>query len=332
MPTFRAIRHDCDGGARMLAMAADDLTEEGVVVAVEFSAIGRGDALLTSGLLQQDVPRVILGMDLAGTVLASPDARWGPGDAVLATDHRLGRTHHGGWAERARVPGAWLLAQPRGISPRSAMAIGTAALAAMQAVIALKDHGVAPEAGPVIVTGAAGGVGSLAIVALKDAGFAVTAATGRPHLEGYLRALGATDVISRQTLQPPAVLSSEQWAGAVDSPGGDVLAALIATTSRSGVVAVIGDVSGATMAGNVVILTDRRLTLVGIDAVGPGRSRRLDAWERWASLLTRSPAPALELLVTIVALEHAIKASRALRAGRAPRSRGHRPETQCARP
>jgi len=315
MTCFRAIRLPPAGKdgvqAELVEMPEADLGSGDVDVAVTFSAVDRADALAACGQLPRPAG-LVLGCSLAGLVVRSSHPRWREGDLVIATGHGLGLTQHGGWAERACLPGDWLMPQPDGLTSFQAMTVGSAGLAAMQAALALDYHGVLPEAGPVLVTGATGGVGSLAIIALAAFGFEVTAATGRPEYAGYLRTLGASGVIERQSLTLLRELATERWGAAVDCLGGEVLATLLGTTRRGGAVAAVGDVAGRQLTTELVPFTQRAVALLGIDMLYASRSRREEAWHCWGE----HAGDKLDLLASTISLEETLIAANAVLSGR----------------
>jgi putative YhdH/YhfP family quinone oxidoreductase len=252
--TFRAFRLTETNGAihaRFVDCTLDDLDPGDVVVRVAFSDVNYKDALAATGtgrILRRT--SCIGGIDFAGTVESSADPRFSPGDAVLATGHDLGVSHHGGYAEYARVPGDWLVPLPPGLSLWEAMACGTAGFTAALAVIRMERNGLTPASGPVIVSGATGGVGSMAVAALARLGYGVTALTGKAAEAAYLRTLGAADVLLRRDLDLTRIkpLGRATWAGAVDNLGGDVLAWMASTMKVNGVVASIGLAQSADLA------------------------------------------------------------------------------------
>jgi acrylyl-CoA reductase (NADPH) len=224
---------------------------------------------------------MIAGIDLAGTVESSSNPDWKPGDKVVLNGWGLGETHLGGYAQKARVKGEWLVRLPRTISARDAMAIGTAGYTAMLAVMALERHGVTPATGPVVVTGAAGGVGSVAVAILAKLGFQVTASTGRPEEADYLKGLGATEVIERKELSgTPRPLSKERWAGGIDSVGSTTLANVLSMTKSRGAVAACGLAGGMDLPTSVAPFILRGVSLLGIDSVYRPRPDREEAWKR----------------------------------------------------
>ena len=273
-----------------------------VTVAVEFSSLNYKDGLcLTSGGgLVRNYPHVP-GIDFAGTVEASDDPRYHPGDKVILTGWRVGEAHWGGYATRARVKADWLVPLSEGLTTRQAMAVGTAGFTAMLAVTALEDQGLAPGAGEVLVTGAAGGVGSVAVAILARLGYPVAAVTGRPETEAYLRALGASRIIPRadlaETVKRP--LEAETWAGCVDSVGGAMLARVLGQMKYGASVASVGLAGGAGLPATVIPFLLRGVNLLGIDSVMRPYSDRLRAWSR----ITRDlPMDKLEAMVRLATL------------------------------
>nr|WP_259665445.1 MDR family oxidoreductase [Rhizobium bangladeshense] len=260
------------------------LTEDEVSVAVEWSMVNYKDAIALAG---HDIIKtfpLITGIDFAGTVVTSLDPRYSPGDKVVATGWGLGQTHHGGFSQRARVPGDWLVKLPQSISTRDAMAIGTAGFTAMLSVLALEHGGISPARGDILVTGASGGVGSIAIALLSKLGYRVVASTGKPSEAPYLKGLGATSLIDRSTLSaggPP--ISTERWAGAIDAVGGRSLANILAQTAYAGVVTTCGFVGGRDLPASVLPFILRGVTLAGIDSVYAPRAVRERAWQRLAT-------------------------------------------------
>ncbi|MBO9514683.1 MAG: oxidoreductase [Variovorax sp.] len=260
-----------------------------VLVDVAFSTVNFKDALAITG--RSPVVRkfpMVPGIDLAGTVAESSDARFRPGDAVLLNGWGVGEAHWGGLAQKARVTADWLVPMPAGLDARQAMAIGTAGYTAMLCVMALQDHGLAPSSGPVLVTGANGGVGSIAIALLARLGFEVHASTGRTGEADHLRRLGAREIIDRATLgEPGKPLQKERWAGAVDSVGSHTLANVCASLRYGGTVAACGLAQGMDFPATVAPFILRGVTLAGVDSVQAPPARRLAAWQRLASELPR---------------------------------------------
>ena len=275
-----------DGTHASVQELPDDRLPEGeVTVAVEFSTVNYKDGLCIGpgGGLVRHYPHVP-GIDFAGTVEASTDDRYAPGDRVILTGWRVGEAHWGGYAERARVRADWLVPLPMGLEPRQAMAVGTAGLTAMLAVMALEDHGLEAGHGPVLVTGAAGGVGSVATALLAAGGHEVAAVTGRPEQEDYLRGLGASRIVPRselaETVKRP--LEGETWAGCVDAVGGAMLARVLGQMKYGRSVAAVGLAGGADLPASVVPFLLRAVNLLGIDSVMQPFENRLRAWERIA--------------------------------------------------
>ena len=265
-------------------LSPSDLMDGDVTVEVSHSTVNYKDGLVLSG--RSPVVRrfpMIPGIDLAGTVAESSNARFKPGDKVLLNGFGLSETHYGGYSELARVKGDWLVPLPNAFTLADAMAIGTAGYTAMLAVLALEDGHVTPDKGPVVVTGAAGGVGSVAIALLAKLGYRVIASTGRTQEEAYLKSLGAAEIIPRTELSAePRPLAKERWAGAVDSVGSKTLANVLASTSYGGAVAACGLAGGMDLPASVAPFILRGVSLLGIDSVQMPMPRRLQAWGRLA--------------------------------------------------
>src|SRR3569832_97416 len=226
---------------------------------------------------------MILGIDLAGTVAESSNPNWKPGDKVVLNGYGLGETHYGGYSELARVKGDWLVPLPKEFSAAEAMAIGTAGYTAMLAVLALEDAHVTPAKGSIVVTGAAGGVGSVAVAVLAKLGYKVIASTGRPEEEAYLKGLGASEIIPRTELSgEPRMLGKERWVGAVDSEGSKTLANVSSQTSYGGAVAACGLAGGIDLPTSVAPFILRGVSLLGVDSVQMPKPRRIQAWSRLA--------------------------------------------------
>ncbi len=293
MGTFKAIRIDkADKGTTAALTQFDeaDLMEGDVTVRVEWSALNYKDGLAVTG--KAPVVRrfpMIAGVDLAGTVEQSSHPQWKAGDKVICTGWGMGETHLGAYAEKARVKGDWLVRLPEGMSTREAMAIGTAGFTAMLSVLALEKHGLTPNHGPVVVTGAAGGVGSVATAVLSKLGFHVIASTGRLSEADYLKGLGAAEVIDRSELSGPAKpLAKERWAGGVDSVGSTTLANVLSMTKYAGAIAACGLAAGMDLPTSVAPFILRGVCLLGIDSVMCPIERRKIAWSRLASDLDRT--------------------------------------------
>jgi acrylyl-CoA reductase (NADPH) len=298
MASFKAIRIDKAEKGQTVALVDfddDDLMDGDVSVKVEWSTINYKDGLALSG--KAPVVRrfpMIPGIDLAGTVEASSNSAWKPGDQVILDGFGLGETHLGGYAQRARVKGEWLVPLPAGMSGRDAMAIGTAGYTAMLAVMALERQGVSPDRGPVVVTGAAGGVGSVAITLLAKLGYRAVASTGRPQEAPYLTGLGAAEVIDRAELAgAPRPLAKERWAGGIDTVGSTTLANVLSMTKYGGAVAACGLAGGMDLPGSVAPFILRGVSLLGIDSVMCPLKIRREAWNRLASDLDRGKLAAM---------------------------------------
>lgn len=272
--------------AAVQEISDDRLPDGDVTVAVEYSTLNYKDGLCIGpgGGLVRTYPHVP-GIDFAGTVEASDDARYAPGDKVVLTGWRVGEAHWGGYAEKARVKADWLVPLPQGLDTRAAMAVGTAGFTAMLAVMALEDHGLSPENGEVLVTGAAGGVGSVATAILANLGYAVAGVTGRPEQEEYLKGLGAARIVARdeinETVKRP--LETETWAGCVDAVGGAMLARVLGQMTYGASVAAVGLAGGAALPATVIPFLLRGVNLLGIDSVMQPYDNRLRAWERIAA-------------------------------------------------
>ena len=261
-----------------------DLMPGDVLVAVDYSTLNYKDALAVTGRGQiiRQFP-LIPGIDFAGTVEASSFPGIAIGDRVVANGWGLSQSHHGGYAQKARVKGEWLVKLPDAFSTKDAMAIGTAGYTAMLCVLALEHGGLTPQRGDVLVTGANGGVGSIAIALLSSLGYRVVASTGRLDEGEYLRSLGAAEIIDRKTLsEPGAPIATERWAGAVDSVGSVTLANVLATTRYRGVVAACGLAQGMDLPASVLPYILRNVTLAGIDSVNAPQELRIQAWSRLA--------------------------------------------------
>ena len=312
VPTFKAIVVDkSDGGqtVRLTDFDEADLMEGDVTVRVEWSTVNYKDGLAVTG--KAPVVRrfpMIAGIDFAGTVESSSHPQWKPGDRVILNGWGVGETHLGGYAEKARVRGDWLVRLPARNSARGAMAIGTAGYTAMLAVMALERHGVTPRQGPVIVTGAAGGLGSVAVALLAKLGFAVIASTGRPTEAAYLRSLGAREIIERKELVGTAKpLGQERWAGGIDTIGSTTLANVLSMTRYGGAVAACGLAGGMDLPATVAPFILRGVSLIGIDSVMCPMETRREAWKRLASDLDAG---------TLAAMTNEIDLSGVIDAGR----------------
>lgn len=284
--TFKAILVSRDAeknqSVAVTELTEADLMEGDVTVAVEATTVNYKDGLAITG--KAPVIRrwpLVPGIDFAGTVISSSNPGWRKGDKVILNGWGVGETHFGAFAGRARVKGDWLVPLPDGMSPHDAMAVGTAGYTAMLCVIALERHGIVPDRGPVVVTGAAGGVGSVAVSILSSLGYHVIASTGRAAESPYLIDLGAAEVISRDELtQPAKPLAKERWAGGVDAVGSHTLANVLSMTSYGGAVAACGLAGGMDLPASVAPFILRGVSLLGIDSVMAPKAVRLEAWRR----------------------------------------------------
>jgi acrylyl-CoA reductase (NADPH) len=288
VPTFKAIVVEKGEGGQKAGLADFDeanLMDGDVTVRVEWSTVNYKDGLALTG--KAPVIRrfpMIPGIDFAGTVESSSHPQWKPSDRVILNGWGAGETHLGGYAEKARVKGDWLVGLPARNSARGAMAIGTAGYTAMLAVMALERQGVAPRHGPVIVTGAAGGVGSVAVTLLAKLGFSVVASTGRPAEADYLKSLGAREIIERKELAGASKpLGQERWAGGIDTVGSTTLANVLSMTRYGGAIAACGLAGGMDLPATVAPFILRGVSLIGIDSVMCPLERRREAWKRLAS-------------------------------------------------
>ncbi|WP_127599847.1 MDR family oxidoreductase [Nitratireductor alexandrii] len=313
--TFRAIlvsrNDDKTQTVRVEEMSEADLMEGDVTVAVEATTVNYKDGLAITG--KAPVIRrfpLIPGIDFAGTVLSSGHARWKEGDKVVLNGWGVGETHYGAFAGRARVSGDWLVPLPETMSPLDAMAIGTAGYTAMLCVMALERHGISPDRGPVVVTGAAGGVGSVAVSILSRLGYHVVASTGRTSEADYLKGLGAADILDRAELSGPArPLGKERWAGGVDAVGSHTLANVLSMTSYGGAVAACGLAQGMDLPSSVAPFILRGVSLLGIDSVMAPLALREEAWHRLSEDLDRNKLAALS---TTIGFDGIIEAARAI--------------------
>jgi acrylyl-CoA reductase (NADPH) len=308
MSDFKAlVLHETDGkvAARIERQPESALPPGEVTVAVEYSTLNYKDGLILNGLgrLVRKYPHVP-GIDFAGTVESSQSPEYKPGDKVILTGWRVGEVQWGGYAEKARVKASYLVKLPAGLTTKRAMAIGTAGFTAMLAVMALGDHGLKPDAGDVLVTGAAGGVGSVAVALLARLGHRVTASTGRPEQHDYLRGLGAAAFLDRAELaKPPSrPLDSERWAGAVDAVGGTTLATLLTQLKYAASVAACGLAGGSDLPTSVIPFLLRGVNLLGIDSVMCPLERRRLAWSRLARDLPIEKLDALTETAPLTAL------------------------------
>lgn len=285
--SFRALVTDKDAEGKVssaIHLLEDDLLPDGeVTINVDWAGLNYKDGLCLTGAggLVRNYPHVA-GIDFAGTVRESADERYRPGEKVVLTGWRVGEAHWGGYAEKARVKADWLVPLPKGLSTRDAMIVGTAGLTAMLCVMRLEAAGVTPANGEVLVTGAAGGVGSIAVSLLARSGFEVAALSGRPEHADALKALGARSIIARDAFltEPDKVLETARWAGAVDSVGGKILGKLLKQVKYGGAVAAIGNAGGIGLDTNVLPFILRGVSLLGVDSVMQPYAQRIAAWSR----------------------------------------------------
>jgi acrylyl-CoA reductase (NADPH) len=286
--TFKAlvVEQTGEGGvtAAVQTLTDDRLPAGNVTVAVEYSTVNYKDGLCLQpggGGLVRHYPHVP-GIDFAGIVESSDDLRYQPGDKVILTGWRVGEIHWGGYSQKARVNADWLVPLPEGLTAKQAMAVGTAGIAAALAVIALEDHGLQPNQGEVLVTGAAGGVGSIATAILGKLGYQIAAVTGRPETQDYLSSLGASRMIARSDIDTAAKkpLESETWAGCVDAVGGEMLARVLGQLKYGASVAAVGLAGGSKLSTTVIPFLLRGVNLLGIESVMQPYENRVRAWQR----------------------------------------------------
>jgi NADPH2:quinone reductase len=288
MATFKAFRiHEVDGriAARFDDLTLDQLAAGDVVVRVRYSTINYKDALAATGAgrILRRFP-LVGGIDLAGEVVSSADARYKPGDPVLVTGCGLSETHDGGYAEYARVEAGWVIPLPRGLTLEDSMKLGTAGFTAALAIERMEQNGQQPQNGPIVVTGASGGVGSLAIDMLAGRGYEVVAVSGKPAADEYLTGIGAARILRRQDVNPgKRPLETAQWAGAIDNVGGELLTWLTRTVDYGGNIASIGLAASAELHTTVLPFILRAVNLLGVNSVATPRALRLKVWERIAT-------------------------------------------------
>jgi acrylyl-CoA reductase (NADPH) len=298
MATFKAIVVDKTEGGQTVKLTdfdEKDLMDGDVTVRVDYSTVNYKDGLAVTG--KAPVVRrfpMIAGVDFAGTVETSSHSAWKPGDKVILNGWGLGETHLGAYAQKARVKGDWLVRLPASIGARDAMAIGTAGYTAMLSVVALERAGITPQRGPIVVTGAAGGVGSVAIAILAKLGYAVIASTGRTAEADYLKSLGAAEIIDRKELSgPPRPLAKERWAGGIDAVGSTTLANVLSMTRYGGAIAACGLAGGMDLPASVAPFILRGISLLGIDSVMCPLPVRQEAWRRLETDLPRDKIAAM---------------------------------------
>ncbi len=290
---------------KITSMSEDQLPDGDVTVSIAYSTLNYKDGLCITGTggLVRKFPH-IPGIDFAGTVESSQNDAFQPGDSVVLTGWRVGEVWWGGYSQKARVKGDWLTRLPSGLSPRQAMAVGTAGFTSMLAVMALENHGMTPASGPVLVTGAAGGVGSVAVALLGALGYEVAAVTGRPETAEYLTDLGASRIVPREDLaEPPSrPLETEEWAGCVDAVGGSMLARVLTQMKYGTSVAAVGLAGGPKLPATVIPFLLRGVNLLGIDSVMQPQAARTVAWGRIARELPLDKLDALTSEATLADL------------------------------
>ena len=295
-------QEDKSTSAAVETLELDQLPEGNVVVAVEYSTVNYKDGLCIGpgGGLVRQYPHVP-GIDFSGTVESSDDDRYKAGDKVVLTGWRVGEAHWGGYSQKARVSADWLVPLPVGLSTQQAMAVGTAGLTSMLAIDALEKHGLKPGGKPVLVTGAAGGVGSVATSLLSAMGYEVAAVTGRAEAADYLKSLGASDIVMRDTINETVKrpLESESWSGCVDAVGGAMLARVLGQMEYGASVAAVGLAGGAGLPATVIPFLLRGVNLLGIDSVMQPYENRVRAWQRIATTLPKEPLEAMATHATL---------------------------------
>ncbi len=304
--------------AHVRELSDGDLPAGDLVLDVHFSSLNYKDALAVTGkgkIIRGEFP-FVPGIDLVGTVVESHVPRFAAGDVAIGAGGWVGEKHWGGFAERQHVPADYLVKLPEGMTPRQAMTAGTAGYTAMLSVMTLEEHGLAPERGEVVVTGASGGAGSVAVALLAGLGYDVAASTGSEDAHGYLRDLGATRILDRRALSggPERPLASARWAGAVDAVGGATLAALISQMQRHGAIAAFGNAGGHEFCASVFPFILRGVSLLGIDSNTCPVERRAAAWQRLAALLT--DAHYEQMTDRVIGLDEILAASEHVLAGR----------------
>jgi len=301
-------------GVHVRYLSEGQLPEGDVLVGVTYSSLNYKDGMAVTGTgkIVARYPHVP-GVDFAGTVLDSGSDAFSPGDEVLLTGWGVGERHWGGFSQRARVSSDWLVHMPAGLDAKRAMTIGSAGLTAMLCVMTLEEAGITPASGPIVVTGAAGGVGSLAVVLLSELGYEVAAVTGRQSTHGFLRELGATQLLSREEMTlPPRPLESQRWAGGIDVVGGVMLARVLAQTKYGGAVAATGLAGDAMLTTSVMPFILRNVSLRGTESVTTPRPLREIAWSRLSETL---PQKSYQQIAEIISLEQVEASARAILAG-----------------
>ena len=314
---FKALVLEEDEGATSAAvktLSTDDLPEGEVLVAVDYSSLNYKDGMAVTGTgkIVRQFP-MVPGIDFAGSVIESASERYRPGDRVILTGWGVGERFWGGYSQQARVKADWLVPLPDGLDTRKAMAIGTAGLTSMLCVMTLEEAGVAPGSGPVVVTGASGGVGSVAVSLLSRRGYEVAAVTGRESSHEFLRQLGASQILSREEMSSPArPLEKQRWVGAVDTVGGAMLARVLAELEYNGAVAACGLAGSFKLETTVMPFILRNVSLRGVDSVMCPRPRRETAWQHLAAEL---PDSVYDVISDVIPLEAVADAARRIMAG-----------------
>jgi len=302
-------------GNEIQELTSNDLPDGDVLVRVEYSGVNYKDGMVVNGIggLVRNYPHVP-GIDFAGVVEASSHSRYAAGDKVVLTGWRVGEVHWGGYSQKARVNGDWLVPLPEGLSTKQAMAVGTAGLTSMLCVMALENHGLTTSDGPVLVTGAAGGVGSVAVSILARLGYEVGASTGREAQHEYLKSLGATTIVARSDLSEPnkRPLESETWVGAIDTVGSTTLARVLAQVKYGGSVAACGLAGGPKLEVTVLPFLLRGVNLLGVDSVMQPFENRVRVWDRIASDL---PHDKLEEMTEVIGLSGVAEAASSILSG-----------------
>lgn len=316
---FPAVVVDRDADKRqsvsLRTLREADLMEGDVTVRVTHSTVNYKDGLAVTGKLPV-VRRwpMVPGIDFAGEVVSSDSADFAVGDSVILNGWGVGEVHLGGWAHYARVKADWLIRRPEGLSPADCMAVGTAGYTAMLSLMAIEKHGLVPSDGPAVITGAAGGVGSVAVMLFARAGWSVIATTGRPDEAGYLKSLGADEIVGRAELAEPAKpLARERWAAGVDSVGSHTLANVLSMTRAEGAIAAVGNAGGMDLPTSVAPFILRGVSLLGINSVSVPRAKREIAWTRLAAEIDRDK---LAAMTRTVPLDEAIDTARAIADGK----------------
>lgn len=318
MNTFKGILVEKTGSgqeATVRDLDDSDLMDGNVTVRVTHTTLNYKDALSLTGRapIVRKFP-LIPGIDFAGVVESSSDAGFEPGDTVILTGWGAGETRHGGYAQKARLPGNQLVKLPKGLTAEQSMAIGTAGLTAMLCLLALERHGLTPDHGPAVVTGAAGGVGSIGVSVMAKNGWQVMASTGRPEEAGYLKGLGATEIIARSELSGAAkALGKETWAAGIDTVGSTTLANLCARTRYGGAIAACGLAAGMDLPASVAPFILRNVALLGVDSVQAPMPLRIQAWQRLATDLSTEH---LHAMTSRIGLDEVIPAAADLLAGK----------------